>query len=230
MASAALAKSQVQMSEPSDLVFHIPASAHTLAGFRKWVLSDDFPEHGRVSFLSGEVILDMTNESIDAHVLVKARVFHVMQDIFDAEDLGEFFPDGMLLTNEKAQIANNPDGVAVLWDTAESGRVKYVVKDDQRVEMIGAPDWVMEVVSNSSVPKDTKSLRQAYHAAGIPEYWLIDARRAEISFQILTWRKRGYVVAPATAGWTRSNIFNRDFKLSRKRNRIGAWQYQLDVK
>jgi Uma2 family endonuclease len=37
------------------------------------------------------------------------------------------------------------------------------------MELEGTPDWVLEVVSQSSVAKDTKWLRESYHKAGIPE-------------------------------------------------------------
>ena len=33
----------------------IPAEAHTLDGFRRWALSDEFPEKLKVMFLAGEV-------------------------------------------------------------------------------------------------------------------------------------------------------------------------------
>src|SRR5256885_8764701 len=45
------------------------------------------------------------------------------------------------------------------------------------LELEGTPDMVLEVVSESSVQKDTKRLRQLYWQAGIREYWLVDARR-----------------------------------------------------
>jgi Uma2 family endonuclease len=35
---------------------------------------------------------------------------------------------------------------------------------------------VLEVVSASSVEPDTQTLRELYWAAGIKEYWLVDAR------------------------------------------------------
>ena len=73
----------------------------------------------------------------------------------------------------------------------------------------------MEIVSNSSVVKDTRDLRAAYHAAGIREYWIIDARGAEIRFQILHWRKSAYFTAPRADGWQRSRVFSRWFELTR---------------
>ena len=52
-----------------------------------------------------------------------------------------------------------------------------------------------------TVQKDTKRLREAYHRAGVPEYWLVDARGQEIVFQILIWQKEDYVAADKQRGW-----------------------------
>jgi Uma2 family endonuclease len=53
------------------------------------------------------------------------------------------------------------------------------------IEILGSPDLVVEIVSDSSVRKDTTLLRDAYWKAGVREYWLFDARGAEIRFDIL---------------------------------------------
>jgi Uma2 family endonuclease len=43
---------------------------------------------------------------------------------------------------------------------------------------------VVEVVSDSSVKKDTKRLPAAFWAAGVREFWLADARREELIFVV----------------------------------------------
>ena len=43
---------------------------------------------------------------------------------------------------------------------------------------------VLEVVSNSSVRQDTQELVEDYFWAGIPEYWLVDARGETPVFEI----------------------------------------------
>ena len=45
-----------------DPAIRIPARAATLAGFRAWALSDEFPERGRFSFINGELFVDMSPE------------------------------------------------------------------------------------------------------------------------------------------------------------------------
>jgi Uma2 family endonuclease len=86
----------------------------------------------------------------------------------------------------------------------------------------------MEIVSNTSVRKDTRRLREAYHRAGIREYWLIDARGEEIHFQVLQHTPAGYVAAPGRGGWQRSAVFGRLFRLQRRRGRLRLWRYTLE--
>jgi Uma2 family endonuclease len=96
--------------------------------------------------------------------------------------------------------------------------------------MEGTPDWVLEIVSTSSVRKDTQLLRQRYYQAGIAEYWLIDTRGAAINFQILRHEPAGYVEAPARrGGWRQSQVFARAFRLARRPGRMGLWQYTLHM-
>ena len=166
----------------------IPANARTLSGFRRWVHADAFPEKLKAHFIQGKLFLDMSQESIQRHVLVKKAVYQKLPNLMDDEDLGEFYPDGILVTNKTANVSNNPDGVAVLWASFAAGRVRYVSGKDKDIELAGSPDWIIEIISDSSETKDCKLLRQAYHKAKIPEYWLIDARGDEIDFQILHWR------------------------------------------
>src|SRR5205807_5053207 len=100
-------------------------------------------------------------------------------------------------------------------------------KQGKYLEIEGTPDWIMEIVSDSSVRKDKTRLREAYHRVGIPEYWLIDARGEEISFQILLWRRNGYAAAPQRGGWQPSRVFRHGFRLKRQRDELGFWEYTL---
>ena len=198
-------------------MLRVPPDVHTLAGFRRWVFSDDFPEKLKIHYINGNIWTDMTKESIQSHILVKAAVFETLRRLMCEMDLGEFFPDGVLLTNRKAKISNDPDGVAVTWQAVDRKRVRFHKNKDSELEIQGTPDWVMEIVSTSSVTKDTKQLRRAYHKAGIREYWLIDARGEEIKFQILGWRKAGYVQLSVEDGWHQSRVFDHEFRLVRWR-------------
>ena len=88
---------------------------------------------------------------------------------------------------------------------------------------------VVEIVSDSSVRKDNVELRRSYFEAGIPEYWLIDARDDdEIRFQLLVRGADEYVAQPADAkGYFLSPCFGRKFLLTRKAHKISGWSYRL---
>lgn len=209
---------------------HFPRSAASLAGFRRWVKSDELPESVRVAFVDGEIYYDMSNEEMETHNKPKNEILRVLMNLNRKLKIGTYYGDGVLLTHEDAEVSNNPDGIFLRRATIRSGKVHLVPREgeqEQFVEIEGTPDWVMEVVSNGSVRKDTQQLLSAYHSAGIEEYWLIDARGLEIDFQLLHWRENDYAKAPAQGGWQTSKVFNRDFRLVRQRDDMGMWEYTL---
>lgn len=211
----------------------VPPTAYTLEGFRAWAKSDDFPEHGRFAFIGGRLYIDLTMEEIETHNKVKTEVSRVIANINVREDLGQFYSDGVLITNADAGVSNEPDAAFVLWESLRKGRVRAIPREGhqgQYVEIEGSPDWMMETVSASSVKKDTRWLPEHYHRAGIREYWLIDARGDELSFQILVYTPEGYVPAPRKNGWQYSPVFRRWFRLERLRDRMGLWKYVLRVR
>lgn len=214
------------------LCVRIPASACTLAGFRAWATSDEFPDHIRAAYIDQEVFLDMSNES-RSHVRIKDEITRVVGAFCKEEDKGEYYGDGFLVSNEEADVSNNPDGSFYYWETLESGRVRLVPRADKAgdfKELEGTPDWVLEVISPGSVQKDTHRLRAAYHRAGISEYWLVDALGEAVVLQILYRRKNGYVAAPVKDGWQKSRVFDREFRLTQKRNRAKHWDHTLEMR
>lgn len=211
----------------------VPASAHHMDGFREWATSDDFPERVRVTFLDGEIVLDMSNEEINSHVAVKTEITRVVGTLVMDTKAGKFYADGVLLTNAQASLSNNPDALFLGRETIDSGAARLLPRKGAEHlyrEIEWMPDWVLEVVSDGSVTKDTVRLREAYHRAGVREYWLIDARGEVLSFTILTARKTGFVAAPVKEGWTRSKVFGRSFRLTRSLDEFGLWEYTLEVR
>ena len=95
--------------------------------------------------------------------------------------------------------------------------------------MEGAPDVVVEILSDSSVRKDLIRLPPLYAAAGVPELWRVDARKERLRFEILTLERDGYVrVKPDAQGWTRSPRLGRRFRLVRHPARPGRGGYRLE--
>lgn len=220
------------VDDARDQLLHIPFSAHTLSGFRAWVDSPEFPQAVRATFIAGEIFLDMSKEDPRLHVRIKDQLVIKIGQLVADEDLGEFYGDGMGISNEEAELSTIPDGSFYLWETLESGRIRLVQREGEEsfVELEGTLDWVVEVVSRCSVTKDRQRLRAAYHRAGVAEYWLVDVRGAEVDFQILYRRKNGYVAAPVKDGWQKSRVFGRDFRFTRKRTRSNLVDHTLEMR
>jgi hypothetical protein len=64
----------------------------------------------------------------------------------------------------------------------------------------------------------------------VREYWLIDARPDTLQFTLFTRGAAEFAPAPMDAGWVASEVFDREFRLDRQRDRIGGWYYTLHVR
>jgi Uma2 family endonuclease len=118
----------------------------------------------------------------------------------------------------------------ISWESLDTRRVRIVGRPDEAVEVEGSPDLVLEVVSRSSVRKDTLTMPEACFAAGVREYWLVDARSGEIDFRIMRRGARGYRAVPDKGGWKRSSVLGRDFRLVSRPARHGLTRYELQVR
>ena len=211
----------------------VPESARTLDGFGAWAASGTFPEHGRVTYFRQGVFLDMSPEEANKHSKVKTEIARVLGNLVKDRDLGEMHGDGLWITNDKADLSNVPDATFVSWESLKTGRVQLIksTDEDDGIEMRGSPDWVLEVVNNSSVQKDTVWLPKAYHAATVKEYWLVDARGARIDFTMHVWRPDDFAVVPPDEGaWKESEVFSCAVRLERERDQVGGWSYELLIR
>jgi len=203
----------------------------SLAAFRAWTQDNDLPEKTRVDFHKGKVWVDMGKEQIFSHGLLKTQIAFVLTGLVQELELGYYFCNGVLVTNEAADLSGNPDGTFVSHESLKSGRVELVEgKEDGFTELLGTADMVLEVVSQSSVSKDNVDLREAYWEAGVPEYWLADARNERCEFQILKRGPKGYIESRKVGGWVKSAAFDRHFKLTRHTDRSGNPVFKLGVK
>jgi Uma2 family endonuclease len=211
----------------SDQV-RIPSWVNDLESFRRWSRTDDYPEQGWVSYLDGEIWVDTSMEQLFTHNQVKTEFTIVLGSLMKGEELGYYFSDRALLSNENANLATEPDGTFCSFGAIVNKRVNLLEGlEEGHVEIEGTPDMVLEVVSRYSVRKDTKVLRKLYWRAGIPEYWLVDARKAPLQFDILSWTERGYSATRRRQGWLKSKVFGRSFLLETKPDRLGHPQFFL---
>jgi Uma2 family endonuclease len=211
-------------------VIAVPGWVTDIDSFRRWTDRADCPNEYRLGWLKGEVWIDMSKEQVFSHILVKTQVTVVVGSLVTAGKLGLYLSDGLLLSNFAADISGNPDGTFLSYETLRSDRVRLIEgKRGGFTEIQGSPDMVLEVVSDSSVQKDYELLRQAYWEAGIREYWLIDARKAPVKFQLLRHGSRGYVAVRKQDGWVKSPVFGKSFRLTQTRNDLGHPEFTLAV-
>ncbi len=209
----------------------VPEWVNDLESFRRWAVSDEAPETTPVFFLDGEVWIDMSKQQIFSHLRVKQELLRVLGNVVRESRLGDMIPDGLLLTNVVANLSGNPDGTFISRESFREKRVRLVEgKKNGYVELEGTPDMVLEVVSDSSTKKDTELLRDLYWKAGIPEYWIVDGRHDAVEFTILKHTTRGYSAVRSAAGWLKSPVFGKSFRLTRRLDELGHPDFVLDVK
>jgi Uma2 family endonuclease len=211
-----------------DAKVRIPDWVRDLESFRRWATSDELPRHGRYSHLNGELWVDLGMERFE-HNQIKTEFTVVLGGLVKAARLGYFCADRMLLTNVEAGLSTEPDALFVSWKALRSGRLR-MDRGADTVELQGTPDLVLEVVSPFSVEKDTVVLRELYDRAGVPEYWLVDSRVEPVRYEILRHTRRGYVSVRRQAGWLKSAVFGKAFRLSHGVDPLGNPAYTLEVR
>jgi Uma2 family endonuclease len=219
------------MSEKHGKV-RIPGWVVDLSSFRRWVHSDEPPEKLRAHFLNDEVWVDLFMEEAFTHNLVKNAIYATL--IPFTQDIGLFFSDGMLLTNDEAGIATEPNATFISNESLAAGRVELKAgahADSMATEVVGSPDLVIEVVSRSTEEKDTEWLMAAYHDAEIPEYWVIDARdEDDIRFDIYKRGKKEYTPCRKQDEWVKSSVLGKSFRLKRKEAKTGYPLFKLEIR
>jgi Uma2 family endonuclease len=115
------------------------------------------------------------------HQLMLQFVFTRLEAFVKANELGIVVVSGYKI-RLRARKYREPDIVFI--KTAHRSGIK-----EQYCEKA---DLVIEVVSDKNWPHDTKTKRVEYAKAGIPEYWIIDPKRQEITVLVLKSRQREY--------------------------------------
>ena len=211
--------------------FEMPLSVQTLDLFRKWSLSDDFPEKGRIDFITGRIEVDMSPERFFSHGKLKVELIRVLANLIEQDEMGHLLTDSMRVSSPQANLSVEPDLVFISNASLTSGHVRLIPSQgttDDFIEIEGAPSLIVEIVSDSSVRKDTHDLPIAYYAAGIEEYWIADARGEKLAFQIHHRGKEKFEPTGCDPeGYQQSAVLDRRFRLERRHDQHGFWQFEL---
>jgi Uma2 family endonuclease len=206
--------------------FRIPGWVRDLSSFRRWATSDEFPDRGRISHLKGDLWVDLSMETL-VHNLVKFQILVVLNSLVELTSSGQVLTDGMLLSHPEAELSTEPDGMYFSNEALERQRVQ-LLKDEESLEVIGSPEMVLEVVSKSSVQKDTVLLPELYWKAGVEEYWLVDPRGKEVQFDLLRRGAKRFTAARKQDGWMKSPLFQKSFRLVRRESKNGLPEFTLE--
>lgn len=210
----------------------VPMNLRSLADFRRWALSDEFPEKGRIDYIGGVIEVDMSPEEVIAHGRLKGTLYATLFQLADPSGLGLLFTDATRVSSPEGDLSAEPDIVFVSKESLAAGRVRMVEKaggdPDRYIELEGGPDLIVEVVSDSSVRKDTKRMPEACFRAGVREYWIADARHEPFLFRIHRRGESGFdAVTPDAEGFQASAVFGRRFRLDAHRDQSGYWAFTL---
>jgi Uma2 family endonuclease len=210
----------------------IPMSLSSLAFFRAWATSSGFPERGRIDYIGGRIEVDMSPEDLFCHGALKVDLIRVLSQRVKSDNLGHLFTDRTRVSSPEADLSTEPDLVFTSHTTLSEERARLVAKSTAEpgryVEIEGAPDMIVEIVSDASVSKDTRRLPEAYFRAGVGEFWFADARGEELVFHI---HQRGESefepVAPDADGFQPSSTFACSFCLNGTADGQVTWRFDL---
>jgi Uma2 family endonuclease len=235
MKSSLLRRKTAKQTRPVRVVFEgdleIPPITN-LEEFREWARSDKFPERGRIDYIDGRIEVAPVTEDALTHGSPKTEIARVISNRVRELRLGHAFVDATRVSCEEVELSAEPDIVVVTHDSISRGRVRFLSGQSKLprrfVELDGAPDLVVEVLSDSSVAKDTEWLFRQYFEAGVSEYWLADARGDDLLFQIHHRTKSGFKRAPRDKeSYQQSRILDARYRFEREEDLNDTWFYTL---
>lgn len=136
-----------------------------------------WPDDGkRYEIIDGEAM--MTPAPAILHQRVALKLSRLLGDAI--KSAGEVFIAPCDVVFDEANVVQ-PDILLVLREN------RRIVKEDN---IRGAPDLVVEVLSESSGHRDLMTKRELYAKFGVPEYWIVDPR--EKTLDVLSLKGKGY--------------------------------------
>ncbi len=206
----------------------VPDWVVDLDSFRRWAHREDFPDRGRIAYLQGKLWIEASMETV-IHNKAKVKICNVLDTFVTKTNAGHVFGDGMRLTHPEAGLSNESDALFASTETLQRQRLQ-INRGGATAELVGSPDMVLEVISTSSIQKDTVILPELYWKAGVREYWLVDPRGQVIRFDILRRAAKGFEPVQGRNGWLKSEVFGRSFRLGMTINGFDLPVFTLEMK
>src|SRR4051794_23755651 len=111
----------------TEIVFsgglRVPVWVQDLESFRRWTLSDEYPDQGEISYLGGLLWVDPSMER-DIHNQIKTTIIAILFALVRTAQLGRVYGDKMRLVHPEANLSSEPDGLFLSQDTIRRQRVQ----------------------------------------------------------------------------------------------------------
>jgi len=119
------------------------------------------PEDKRYELIEGELL--MTPSPITSHQRISRKIEFLIEKFVTENDLGEVFyaPYDVHLDDENVV---QPDIMFI-----SKGRSKIIGEKN----LLGAPDLVVEILSESTAYRDLIQKKKLYAKFGVKEYWIV---------------------------------------------------------
>ena len=141
----------------------------TFDEFLEWADEDTFAE-----WVDGEITL-MTTTSL--HQIISGFLYRILTEYVEAKDLGVVLFAPFLMRLSTRQTGREPDILFLAKERMDRLQGSW---------LDGPADLVAEVVSEESRKRDREVKFEEYAAAGVREYWLIDAPRRQADVYVLS--------------------------------------------
>jgi Uma2 family endonuclease len=141
----------------------LTAEAQRRNEFYDW-LRDDV----KAEFINGQTIMHSPVKR--GHLRASKRLFRLLMDYVEANDLGEVDIEKALVSLSR----NDYEPDICFW------RKEIADTFDDETMQHPAPDMVVEILSKSTAKRDRGVKFEDYAAHGVREYWLVDPRRQTV--------------------------------------------------
>ena len=188
------AYSAVKNNKSATVISSKKQGEYTIEDYLNW------PEDIRVELINGRIYF--LSAPTNVHQVFAGEIFYQIKDYIRKKG-GKCIPfispvDVQLDEDDKTMV--QPDVLIVC------GSEKYNTK-----RVVGAPDFVLEVMSRSSKSRDCITKTEKYLNAGCREYWIVDPEREQVI--VYDFENENYPIIHTLDDKVPVNIYNGDLKI-----------------
>jgi len=163
----------------------------TYEQFRQWAGEDTFAE-----WVDGEVIIAMPPRG--RHQDIAFFLAMLLRIYVDLTTQGVVRPAPFEVFLPSRPASREPDIIVVLGDN-----LQHLTEE----RFTGAPDLVVEVISEDSARRDRVEKFLEYEREGVKEYWLVDSRSGHAGVEVFALEQGSFVpLSVDESGWLASQV------------------------